>query len=274
MQISNSYSQPLDAEELALAKAQRARNAGMRLLAANRGNCEEEKASAKEALEKAGGFGTFVATSTMPPSESGIIIKQAHEIGFLCAGSGRFYSIHNMPAPNGFNIPQQCSGIDHFHDNHLLLGRGGRIALVEKGFWLEIDLANREVRAFDSDNNRLKNYDVAPYVNALKSLIFAVENSSERDSFMVDQATINLLEGIGIDTSRNFWVNGIGFSLEGNKLQINTDPLVPVTPPQRTTLQVPDNFRSMSHEELNHLVERAYEQGLFGYPAQTLAVEA
>ena len=276
MHISSNYTQPLTAEELALAKAQRARNAGMRLLSADRGNCADEQAAAKEALEKAGGFGAFVATSTMPPSESGIIIKQNHEVGFVCVGSGKFYSLfREIPAPDGFGIPQQHSGIDPFHDNHLLLGRGSRIAPCDiLDFWLEIDLMSREVRAFDRNNNVLENADVAPHINALKSLIFAIETSNERDSFVLEQNTVAFLERMGIDTSRNFWINGIGFGVEEGRLKVNNASLIPVEPAQRTTLQVPDSFRSMSHEDLNRLVERAYEQGLFDYPAQTLAVEA
>ena len=275
--LVNKY-QPLTANELALAKAQRVRNAGNNFIDAMSSDCTKEQETALQALNQAGGLGKFIRTE--PQQFMGMIpshmlnrcplpIRPAGPIPYWVTMTRADFK-NTM----GFGLPSPGATSIGNYVNSNILSRGSTFFLdATDGFRITVCTTTRNVIVFDRNNNFVPLDDngvptdmdcdyLFQYMDTLKGLIMILENDNGRDSFTISRPEIleSLLQKMNLDTSQAFWINGRGFELEGHRLvRTNQTPVKcdwePFTPPPE--------FHTMSHEELNQLVQRAYAQGLF-----------
>ena len=238
LSIGSSTSASLTAAELALAKEVYAYQQRGKLMAAHRdSNCEDEKAELNKALDALRREG--------PPSEAyqkatGIISHDVNDFGrsVNCHTHGTTYSpINNIPQIPPFKLP--TSGYSfNAETNTITLGIGSKIQI--DGYVLEI-LENSVITSTHQGSQSAV---------ALDSLLrgLGVDATWGYDSHS-GKITMDLLQKLGVDTSKPFFINGTQFEVQGDKL--------------RTVGQTAkQDMQFWGLEGLNRLVARAYEQNL------------
>ena len=217
---------PLTQEELALAKAQRLKNAGERFIDAWNGNCKEEQAETWKALDEAGGFTSFTQFMPIKP-------LPAHFVRDITFAEDNLVFEGSTPivrSNNGFNLPSYIDLMEIVGQNNFNIGNKSIVSIRE----LEIHLAVRDNpkqvsvhcantgKAIENINDEMRSY-----VDALHTLIFALENS-DRDFFALTNpdSVSFLLQNQGIDTKETFWLNGKSFKISGNSLIRTNERLI------------------------------------------------
>ena len=270
---ATSLYDPLTPYELKLAEAQRIRNAGKSFFSAlsavrnGEGN-EEELATALANVNELGGIRAQTVFIN-----NGKGFTQQEDFGFFDLTTGRFISFYADPGitDNDFNLPWMYSGIGKSIggtdslNNALMLTRGLSIALMyeleEEYTRLQIPIFGKGIVATDIDGNQVYSEATSKYIQALRLLINAIEGGSAplSENTQNNNEAISLLQRAGIDTSRTFWINGIGFEVINGVIQKSD---VPFNPIEQEKYSPPAGFFDYSHEELDLLLERAYAQGM------------
>ena len=248
---SNLYS-PLSQQEVALAKAHRiAMKVNEQFARMMTSKCETERqeasASHREAL-------TLMRENSHLFTEDYWFAKSGIERLTETSEELRARLNNNFGMPS-YGLPRQGFSLNSA-TNSMTIGVGSRISMGH----YSLHVLDFTVGAFTNDwrdpkdgLTHLGNTNSA-YTRALDWLLRA---SSSGNAKMPDrelnQDTLSLLNKIGIDTSRNFHINGTEFEVKNGVLQTVG---FAHEQPTRSVLGI---------EGLNQLVERAYAQNLFAF---------
>ena len=150
-----------------------------------------------------------------------------------------------------FNLPQQGFSFNSA-TNRITIGVGSRVPM--NGYHLQVF---ENIVGAISNNARtcrdLVSDTYSRYSSALQDILSAISEGGEhswarKSDHMLNRNAISLLQSLGVDTSRTFWINDTAFEVRNGALQ--TRGFTQAPPP-------------MGPEGLVRLVERAYAQNLF-----------
>ena len=243
---------PLTPQELALAKAHRiASRINDKFKIMMTSECEVERTEAREAHQEALTHmreNRHLFTSDYWFEASGIekLTETSEEMRAR---------LNNNFGMQSYNMPKQSFSFDAI-SNALTIGRGTRIPMGHYHL-LVLDFM---VGAFTNDwrnpNDGFTHLGntTSAYTRSLDWLLRAAESGNAKLSFDKDlnQDTLSLLRRMGVDTSRDFSLNGTAFEVVNGFIQTKG---FTHQQPERSILGI---------EGLNRLVERAYTENLFG----------
>ncbi|MDR0272360.1 MAG: hypothetical protein LBI27_03480 [Clostridiales bacterium] len=233
----NSYTAgyiPLSSAELALAKEHQARQEIAELIRVKlHSQCEDERAAASETFRQKREH-RELNMSQAYQTATGLYVFSGEEAERAFAQ--RNYNYFKIPEVPKYNLPKSSFSFNA-ENNSIQIGIGSKIQIGSNLF----EVLDNTVTV-TGENSR--------YASALNGLLRAIGTDA---TFGYDENTLkntlSLLQELGIDTSRSFWINDTRFEMQDGIL--------------RTVGQTAkQEFQFLGIEGLNRLVAQAYQQNL------------